>query len=241
MVLNREQFLRMLDSRIWVEDRIFFTRYIALYELTESKDLLNGLNRVMSILPSKTNILNSILPFENRIDLRMMAYALLTDLDFVAVQSKYASCPFSSLEQLFSDFQVYGLREALSYLCKAQDCSLSEELVSEICDYYAFVGNLFLANIDKLKKLYKAVVMDFIAGVEPLKAIMPEGYISNEAKMKYMLNPATIMNYLIAIQKRVVSGLDVKSKGATQLLILAESMNMGGFWQNGEGQNNYAL
>ena len=127
-----------------------------------------------------------------------------------------------------------------AYLCKAKDCALSKVVVSEIADYYALVGNLFVANMNELKKMYKAVVMDFIAGVEPLKGIMPKGYISDQAKMKYMLNPAPIMNYLIAMRKQVVSGLDIKSKGATQVLILAESMNMGGFWQNGQSQNNYA-
>jgi len=240
MVLDRERFLSILDSRIWVEDRIFFTRYVVLYELTESTDLLNGLNRIMSILPSKANVLDSILPFKHKTDLLAIAYALLTDLDLGTVQSNYASCPFSTLEQFFSDFQVYGLREAVSYLCKAKDCALSKVVVSEIADYYALVGNLFVANMNELKKMYKAVVMDFIAGVEPLKGIMPKGYISDQAKMKYMLNPAPIMNYLIAMRKQVVSGLDIKSKGATQVLILAESMNMGGFWQNGQSQNNYA-
>jgi len=241
MSLDRVEFLKELDSQILVKDRIFLTRYLVLHEITQSKELLSGLNHVVSILPSKTNVIGSTLSFGDNNDLRKMAYLTFTALDLETLMLKYSSCPYSTLEQFFSDFQVYGLREALAYLCKAKDFSVSKEVGKKFSEFYKLVGNFFLDNIEKLKSEYRNVLMDCIQRIKSLQEIMPEGYISEETKIRFSHNPGQIANYLRGISKEVLSDIDINEDGAVKQFMLAESLNMGGFWKNGQEQNNFVI
>jgi len=241
MPLDRLEFLKELDSQIWVKDRIFLTRYLVLHEITQSKELLSGLNHVISILPSKTNVIGSIPSFGDNNDLCRMAYVTSTDLDLETLRSKYSSCPCSTLEQFFSDFEVYGLREALAYLCKAIDFSVSKELGKKFSEFYGFVGNLFLNNTDKLKSEYKKVLMGAVQCVKSLQEIMPEGYISEQAKVRFLLDPSQVSNHLRRLNREVLSEIDINGDGAVKQFMLAESLDMGGFWENGQEQSNLTI
>ena len=241
MKMDRLEFLKELDSEIWVKDRIFLARYLVLHEITQVKGLLNGLNQVVSTLPSKTNIIDSIPFFKDNKDLCMMAHVTFTDLDLKALMSKYSSCPYSTIEQFFSDFHVYGLREALTYLCEAIDFSISKESKKKLLEFYKLAGNLFLDNIEKMKSEYRNVLMDRIQCVKLLQEIMPEGYISEEAKLRFSHDPDQIASHIGGLSREIISTIDINKDEATKLFMLAESLNMGGFWENGQEQNNFAI
>jgi len=239
--MNKIEFLKEMDSRVWVKDRIFFTRYIALYALTELPSMLSDLNQVISIIPPATNIIDPIPKFKEEKDLLRIAHLIITKLDLTKIIKEQSSCPFSAVEQFFSDFQVYGLREAVAYLCEVKEISFSEKAVQNtLLDFYGFIGKTFIENLETMKEDYKTVLEIATKGNKQLQTIMPEGYISAEAKVEFMLNPTVLSDFLRKLERQVVAVIDIDSDGALELLTLSECLNFGGYWENGEEQRNFA-
>ena len=223
----------------------------------EAKEYLGFMDQMVIFLPAKTNIISPVSGIKKEKDLLKLLLLVRTDLDASKnavvttdpdtgiVTTKLPPCQNSTLEQFFVDFQTYGLREAIAYLAEANDFIITELIEKFLIEGYRCIAEDFLANIDNLKAEYKQLILHIISqpdSPEELKELMPKGFLSDEAKLKYASNPRQVMTFLKDFSDDVISRIDIEdNESALFLFMLSDVLISGHYWGIGEEQHNLAI
>jgi hypothetical protein len=146
---NASEALRHLDSRIWVEDRLFATRLIVLDRLNDGSAAQNFAKTIACWLPQDVR---SIRPPDYQDNwFELVAYE--AGITFMGTPAR----PATLLEQFFNDLNTYGLRESLAYLYDIVSPRVDSSLHDIISNGYLQIAQAYIDKREQIKRRFEEI------------------------------------------------------------------------------------
>lgn len=165
---ERMGFLKILDSAVWVEKRLFPARILVLDEIESNHKSEEFVIKMINSFRTK----NKDDKYLNK-NLETVALMVKKDLK--------SSPDNSILEQFLSDLDTYGLREALAYVFEYPDYDVSNDFEKFMINGYREIGQNFLKHSKRIKQRLEETCKKFDG--KPLANIIDRLIISDKISL----------------------------------------------------------
>lgn len=216
---KRLDFLRDLDSEVWVEKRLSAARLVILDEIeanSKSKKFIISVIDNISHTHTDIGYVDSALSFG------------LDALSIIVLKKFKHIVPDSALTQFVVDLNIFGLREALAYIFESPNCSIPIEFQQEILRGYRHIGLAFLRRSEAIKQRLESILSSIGSGAENLLRLsLFERLIVPEEKERQW-------------SEDLMSSISSGRLSLLERLVIHDATTFGGVWADGQPQHNLA-